>query len=182
MGTKNLGTFEGFNFREQGAIEKRLTMQDIVGWDHDAEGEAEFWPAGDCPALAKLFAGKSAVTRPELERVSALLEEVDGDDEETLLRLHHLVNLQGQSLDAVTAENIQDTNVHVFRGDCFIDVRKEAAYELFELYWPDLYAIWEKTPMDGLRFDTDHFLDSPSWLTEEIDLGTTRVLMVAPNG
>ena len=36
----DFGQFEGFNFRSQSAIERALTAQDVVGWDHDREGEA----------------------------------------------------------------------------------------------------------------------------------------------
>jgi hypothetical protein len=152
----------------------------VIDWEHNADGEAEFWPAGDCPALAVLFNGKSSVTGGELERVIELLDAVGGDDEETLLRLHLLVNLHGSDWDTLTASDIEDLNVHLFRGDGLYELRKEAAYELFELYWPELYAVWDKTHMDGLRFETDAFLDSPQWQTEEVDLGETKYLLVMP--
>jgi hypothetical protein len=38
----NLGTFEGFNFKEQSAIDHILTADEVMAWDHDTEGEAEF--------------------------------------------------------------------------------------------------------------------------------------------
>jgi hypothetical protein len=177
-----LGTFEGFNFREQEVIERTLTAEDVVDWEHDADGEAEFWPAGDCPALSLLFKDRPSVTGTELERVVDLLNTVGGDGEETLLRLHFLINVQEVDWDGVTASTLADMNVHVFRGNCFHDARKDAAFELFEVYFPELYAAWEKTPMDGLRFETDDFLDSALWLTAEVDLGQTKVVMVTPYG
>ena len=38
----DLGTFEGFNFRDQSAIERELTAEEVVNWNHDGDGEAEF--------------------------------------------------------------------------------------------------------------------------------------------
>jgi len=45
-----LGTSQGFNFRTQSAIERLLTTEEAG--EHDADGEAQFWPAGDQPWLA----------------------------------------------------------------------------------------------------------------------------------
>ena len=45
----DLGTFEGFNFRDQAAIMRRLTAEDVVNWDHDGDGEAEFPVAKTTP-------------------------------------------------------------------------------------------------------------------------------------
>ena len=177
-----LGTFEGFNFREQSAIDRTLTVDEVIGWNHDADGEAEFWPAGDCPALSNLFSGRSSVSCSELRRLGELVEEVGGDLDDALLRLHFLVNVQGADWDALSASDIEEVDVQIYRGASFYDVRKDAAYELFELYWPELYALWEKTPLDGLRFDPDAFLDSPMWQTEEVDLGDTKALLVAAYG
>ena len=36
----DLGTFEGFNFREQCAIERILSANEVIEWDHDKKGEA----------------------------------------------------------------------------------------------------------------------------------------------
>ncbi len=74
---------------------------------------------------------------------------------------------------------MEDCGAHLFSGSTFIDVRRDAAYELFELYWPELYSMWEQTPVDGVRFDPEEFLDSPSWTVEEVDLGTAKWLLVA---
>ena len=59
-------------------------------------------------------------------------------------------------------------------------MRKEAAYELFETFYPDEYRVWEKSTCDGLIFDTDHFLDSPGFSVDEVKLGETKALIVAP--
>ncbi len=43
----DLGSFEGFNFRAQSALQGTLSAQDVIDRDHDAFDEAEFWPKGD---------------------------------------------------------------------------------------------------------------------------------------
>ena len=70
----DLGTFEGFSFRHDQAIDRNLTAAEVVGWDHDAAGEAEFWPSGDNPEVALVFSGRSAVNASELLALDALLE------------------------------------------------------------------------------------------------------------
>ena len=145
----------------------------MIAWEHDADGEAEFWPSGNCPALAVLFEGRNNVTGAELRRVLELLDAVAGDDEETLLRLHLLVNVQGGDLDAITAAAIGDLNVHIYRGDCLHELQKEAAIELF--------AVWDRTPLEGLWFEKDDFLESSLWITEAVDLGGAWVVLVMPS-
>jgi len=60
-----------------------------------------------------------------------------------------------------------------------LDLRKEAAFELFELYYPEEYRVWEQSHCDGLIFDPDQFLDSPGFSVEEITLSNRKALIVA---
>lgn len=66
-----------------------------------------------------------------------------------------------------------------FEGTSFLDLRREAAFELFELYYLEEYRVWEKSLCDGLIFDPDRFLDSPTWSVEEIELNGSKALIVA---
>ncbi len=177
----DFGTFEGFNFRSQSAIERSLTAAEVVAWDHDELGEAEFWPAGDHPKLSLVFNGQSSVTASELLDLDRLLAELGGDSVENFLRIHYGANIRGDPLDGLTVQGIEDENPHLFLGENFTDLRRDAAYDLFELFfYPEAYAAWEKSLCDGLIFDTDRFLDSPAWSVEEIDLRERKALIVAP--
>ena len=84
------------------------------------------------------------------------------------------------ALASLTAAEVEDQLVHVFLGTSLIDLRREAAFELFEVYYPDEYEVWEKSTCDGLIFDEDRFLDSPSFATEEVAFGDRKALIVAP--
>ena len=75
----DLGTFEGFNFREQSAIERTLVALEVVAWDHDREGEAEFWPSEDHAGVAVVFVGRSSINGSELVALDRLLEALGGD-------------------------------------------------------------------------------------------------------
>lgn len=174
----DLGTFEGFNFREQSAIDRTLTAEEAVNWDHDREGEAEFWPSGDHAGVALVFKGQSSVTCSQLLALDQALSNLGGDDIENFLRIHYAVNLYGMALDEVTPEKLDEHSLHIFRGTSFCGVRKDAAFELFELYYPELYRAWEGTPCDGLRFDPDDFLDSPGWSVEEVQLSGNEVALI----
>ncbi|MCX6917592.1 MAG: hypothetical protein NT167_31925 [Verrucomicrobia bacterium] len=176
----DLGTFEGFNFRTQCAIFGNLTAAEVVEWDHDKNGEAEFWPSGDRPEVALLFNHRNCVSGADLLGLNRLLAELGGDSPEHFLRIHYAVNFCGSSLADLSRDQVEDSPLHIFFGSNFLDVRREAAYELFELYYPDEYAVWEKSLCDGLIFDTDRFLDSPCFFTEETRLGDGAVLLVAP--
>ena len=176
----DLGTFEGFNFRSQSAIPGNLTAAEVVGWDHDRKGEAEFWPAGDRPEVQILFRNRSSITGTELQALDRLLAELGGDSVENFLRVHYAVNICGTDLATLTREAVEDNSLEIFLGSNFTDLRREAAYQLFELFYPEEYQAWEKTTCDGLIFDTDRFLDSPAFSVEEITLADKVALLVAP--
>jgi hypothetical protein len=176
----DLGTFEGFNFRTQSAIENSLSAEEVIAWDHDHAGEAEFWPSGDNAGVRLVFQGQSSVTASEISALDALLSGLGDDSPETFLRVYYTVQVSGASIREVQVSQIEDQDIHLFIGDSFIEIRQKAAYELFELYYPEAYAIWEKTYCDGLIFDTDRFLDSPGWSVEELSYGDNKVLIVSP--
>ncbi len=177
----DLGTFEGFNFRTQSAIERTLTAEEVINWEHDQHGEAEFWPAGDNAGVSVVFRNRTAVTGSELTLLDELLASCGDDSMENMLRVYFAVNLRGHALDELTAEQLVELDLYIFMGSNFLDVRRDAAYELFETYFPELYKAWESTPCDGLIFDTDRFIDSPSWSTDEIDLGSDGVALLISN-
>ena len=175
----HLGLFEGFNFRDQSAIDRLVSAEEVVNWDHDGEGEAEFWPAGDVPEVALVFRNRSSVTASELLALDAALVELGGDSRSNFLQIYYALNIRGDALQTLSAESVQDACVQVFVGTSFLDLRREAAYELFELYYPEEYRVWEKSRCDGLIFDTDRFLDSPVFSVEEVTLGDEVALLVA---
>ena len=178
--TYDLGTFEGFNFRLQSAIDRILTADEVIGWDHDQQGEAEFWPSGDNRGVSAVFAGKTSVTASELVALNRFLDHLGGDSEDSYLRIYHALSLYGDQVAALTTDQIDDDSPHIFTGPNFTNLRRDAAYDLFELYYPEAYAVWEKSCCDGLIFDTDRFLDSPSFAVEEVDMGDLKALIVTP--
>jgi hypothetical protein len=182
-GTTNydLGSFEGFNFRSQCAIERRLTAADVLNWDHDKLGEAEFWPAGDQAGVALLFlfrGGKTCVLPSELRTLDSLLDALGGDSDENFLKIFWALERCGNDLCDLDPTAIEDEAPYIFVGSSFIDIRKDAAYELFESYYPNEYKAWEESHCDGLIFDVDRFLDSPAWDVEEVNLADKAVLLV----
>ena len=176
----DFGTFEGFNFRGQCAIERSLTAVEVINWNHDEQGEAEFWPSGDVPLVATIFKGQTAVAGSELLELDRILSELDSDSDDSLLRIFYLHSCLGMPLTAIDRLSVEETDIHVFIGSNFMDLRREAAHELFELYYPECYAAWEKSQCDGLLFDSDRFLDSPSFGGEEIRFGEHVALLVTP--
>ena len=130
----NLGTFEAFNFRAQSAVDRILTAAEVVAWDHDREGEAEFWPSGDRPEMVVLFHPRSRITATELMELDRLLGELGGDSVENFLRIHYAVNVQGAELSTLSCEAVEDCALQIYQGTSFIDLRRDAAWELFELY------------------------------------------------
>ena len=173
------GTFEGFSFRDQQAIDHILTAEEVVQWDHDANGEAEFWPSGDNAEVALVFTGRSAVTASELVALDALLQELGDDSTGNFLRIHYAVSCCGEDLADLARDEIEDLPIQIWEGTSFLDLRKEAAVELFELYYPEEYRVWEQSHCDGLTFDPDQFLDSPGFSVEEVTLGDRKALIVA---
>ena len=175
----DLGTFEGFNFRDQCAIERTLTADEVVHWDHDADGEAEFWPSGEDPLVKGIFDGN--VTASDLTVLAELLAGLDGERTHDLLRIQFAIRAQGLEFASLTVRELEDQQPMFFYGETMIDARKDAAFELFETFWPDLFKAWDEAATDFLRFEWDDLLDSSLWTTHETKLAGRAVLMVAPN-
>jgi hypothetical protein len=176
----DLGTFEGFNFRSQNAIERELTAEEVVNWNHDRDGEAEFWPSGENPGVSLVFKGQNAVSGGELLALDQLLEDMGVDSDENFLQIYFALSHGGISVERLDTATVQDNPPQIFFGSHFFELRKEVAYELFELYYPEEYRVWEKSLCDGLIFDVDRFLDSPSFCVDEVKLGDRAALLVSP--
>ena len=157
------------------------TAEAVVNWDHDKEGEAEFWPSGDNRGVQLVFEGSSSVRSADLLRLDALLENLGGDSEVNFLRVFYAISECGADLQELSAAQIEDQNLQIYFADYFTDARKKAAYELFELCYPEEYHVWEKSPCDGLVFDVDRFIDSADFNVVEVRLGEKAVLLVAPH-
>jgi hypothetical protein len=178
--SSDFGSFEGFNSRTQSAIAPNLTAQEVVDWDHDRQGEAEFWPAGDSPEVALLFKHRSRVTATELLELDRMLPELDDGSHTSLLRIHYAVNICGADLHTLTAAQVKANCLHIFFGSSFSELRRQVAYELFELYHPEATFDLLASSSDGLVFDVDGFLNSPSLWVEEVELADGVALLVAP--
>ena len=111
-----LGSFEGFNFRSQSALCEVLDANGLLAWDHDLNGEAEFWPAGDHPGVSLVFSSQCAVSATEILALDKLLHSLGSDDEENFLKIHFAMAVLGSSLDALSSEQIEDMGLMVFQG------------------------------------------------------------------
>ena len=178
QGMLDLGTFEGFNFRQGAAIDRLLTAQEVVGWEHDQHGEAEFWPSGDHAILSHLFPDR--VTRYELQTLAALLSQMEGQAEANLLQICFACQAREIDLEDLTVERLDERFATVFEAATFYDARRAAAFELFETYWPDLYRAWESDSLGILRFEWEDFLDCGTWITQELRIKERCIFMVAP--
>ena len=177
----DLGTFEGFSFRHQSAIFPNLSAQDVIDWDHDNQGEAEFWPSGDHSGVRVTLGNKSSVTATEIKILDELINDL-GDTTEAYLKIRYATQVLGKDLFTLTVGDIEDMNVFIFSGTSFTYIYRDAGYELFELYYPELYKLWEQTPCDGLTFDPRDFLESPSFTLDEVTLSDNdKWLIVHPD-
>ena len=105
----DLGTFEGFNHRDQQAIFPNLTAQEMVDWDHDRHGEAEFWHSGDNAGIASILTSGDIPVNDviALDRLRSEL----GDDISTLAKISYLTEHDGHRLQELEADTIEDSPV-----------------------------------------------------------------------
>ncbi len=126
-----------------------------------------------------MFQHRSSVTAAELLDLDRVLLELGDNSRASFLQIHCAVAICGAALPTLTVEKVQDNGLQVFYGTNFTDLRREVAHELFELYYPEAYQAWQASLCDGLIFDVDRFLNSPSLWVEEVKLGAEVVLLVA---
>ncbi len=152
----DIGGFEGFNFREQSAIDRILTAEEVLNWNHDALGEAEFWPDGENFLAAELLE-RSECTASDIREVIRIFDELD---EQEVIKAIYLRQMNRVPLSELNADLIADSSLYVFGKDYIHDLRRQAAYELFEMFWPEIYRQWEKTDIPGLVFDPLDFIEA----------------------
>ena len=91
-------------------------------------------------------------------QVSRIIEELENSPHE-LVKAIYLVD-RGEALTGIGRDAIDDSFLYAFGPDSsFISLEREAAYELFETFWPDTYRLWEGNSVPGLRFDPEDFLN-----------------------
>jgi hypothetical protein len=172
-----LGTFTGFNLRDDCAVPQLLTANEVIEWDHEADGDTDFAPSGDNAGMLMVF--KKQVTSADLVNIDKLLTAIGDDSLYTFARIYYACEYEVEKLSNLTKAYIEDMNLHIFIGKFMFELRQEAAFELFELYYPEAFKGWDASRCDGLIFDIDKFLGSPSLQVEEINnIGELKVLIV----
>lgn len=154
----DLGFFEGFNFKTQSAICKQLTADDVINWNHDRQGEAEFWPEGSNVFVKQLLTCENC-TAGDLVEIDRIFSELGGNEYE-LCKAVYLKSMHGEDLEHITRETIDDACLYVYGPNYFSDLEKEAAWDLFENLYPDAYKLAESYSVPGLTFDEEQFLSS----------------------
>ena len=155
----DLGYFEGFNFRDQCAIEKILTAEDVVNWDHDEDGEAEFWPEGSNVFVQALT--DENCTGSNLREIDRIFLELD-EEEHLLVKAVYLYQCESVALTDITRDRVEDVRPFVYGPGYFSDLKKEAAWDLFENLYPEACEFTQKHHTPGLSFDEENFLNECS--------------------
>src|SRR5262245_16716251 len=119
----NLGSFEGTNFRDHCAIERILTADEVVAWDHERDGQAEFWPAGD-HAGAELVFGGQEVTAAGIVALDNLLEQLGGDSDRNFLRIHNAMRVHNCAVSDLTLDQLDNGALQIFIGSNWTDVEQ----------------------------------------------------------
>lgn len=97
----------------------------------------------------------------ELLAPDRLLQNLGGDSSENQLRVPYAPNITGADLCGLEAGEVEDHSLHLFLRTNFKELRQEAAYELFELYHPDDFRVWDESTCDGLIFDMGRYTWTP---------------------
>lgn len=177
----DFGTFKAFDLQTQTAIEGSLTAEGLVNWNPDRQGDAEFRPVGDHEGVALIFKKQGTVNAADLVELDGLLEQLGGATDENYLRIYFMVTYYGYSVWKLDPATVEETTVHIFRGDSFRDMRNELADSLFFRYHSELYEAYNKHRYPWLIFDADAFLNWPGFFVEEITFGGSLALLVGFN-
>ena len=156
----DFGAFTGFNYREDAPIERPLTGEDVVWWDHDRCGEAVFWPKGHM-GLAILCSERKSITGMELRTLDRLLTDLGDDSKETYQRIHFARSQLGISLNKLTVQEVEGVNLQVFTGSTFFEQSKEAACKLFGKFFPGRVKFREKKGPVTQAVDWERVLNGP---------------------
>ena len=168
----DFGTFEGGYWpTEFRPFDNPVPASEIMRWNELDLGDAEFWPTGDRPEMTLLFDEERRVCKEQLMLLSHLFDRMGGDTTENFLRIHHAVRRFDALLHELTAEMVAALVVHVAVAADARTARAQMEAELQGRYRFDAQG-------DALKFVTA----STDWLIEELPLGETTAVVVAPLG
>lgn len=176
----DFGNFDGRHWPyECQKLENVLPAQELVDWDALANGEAEFWPAGDNRELTLVIGDDKPVGGEDLLALSALLEQLGGDSVENYLRIHQAMEETGFGLVHLTAPMVEACLVHVFVGEELDEVRRMAVEAVMKRYQPTAWiGDWKEDMPFGrvlLRFQ-----ESSAWTYREHVSRKSVAVLIAP--
>jgi hypothetical protein len=179
----HLGTFDAYNCRTHEQL-KKLSVKEVVTWDHHKDGITLFKPSGDRPEVALVFSGNRSVTAKQLTDLCQLLQALDGTPAQNLLLIYLALKTSNLSLGALDADTIRRKfcQAEFFHGTQIQAVRKFAAHVLFERSFPKEHWTWDNLFGQGLRLNVDRFLAPPAFSVHEIEMRKKVVLVVSPHG
>lgn len=169
----DLGDFEGFNHEHQRPICPNPTAEQVVNWDHDTQGEAEFWPSGDNTGV-KLCLPGSSVTGSQIVALDNALEDFGGDTPENYAKIAYMIDNLHYAIEDVTESAFKHDCPQVCCGSL-----EEVAHDLFETYYPAAFKVWEEGHCPGLSFDWEDFMRH-GFSTSEYTIDGETFIIVTP--
>ena len=182
MPTLDLGTFDGYNLEHDKSI-INISAADLILYDHELSGEAEFWPSGDNVGVRMVFKDlnlNGRVTGEMLLSLKKIILEMGGPSLTNYAILHHAIHYNGETLETISASELLDLNLHVFHSEKYEsnkELETRAAYELLELYYPEHLKMLN-TPVDGITFNPKHFLTCGIFGISEIKISDELTILV----
>lgn len=84
-------------------------------------------------------------------------------------------------MECLNSETVQDCDCLIYTGMNSVEIRSQAAYDIFETYYPEEHEVWDKSLCDGLMFDPERLLDSPALSVAEIRIDNQVALLISWN-
>ena len=174
----HFGTFKGAYWPTDHCwFENPVSTSEILDWDRDDQGEAEFWPTGDKPEMTVLFDTDNRIIRKEeIQGLANLLDHLGGDSPENYLRIRHATRRLRLSLNELPRQALEMLPLHIFVGATLAKAQDRAV--------ADLSVRYRDIPWQGPASDPRSFLDQyrndPAWGLETVAFGDKVALLVWP--
>ena len=170
--------FIGFDLQKQAAVSWLLTTDEVVYWDSKKTGEVVFRPVGDNQVMLAIFE-RQAVTSEELKAICGLLGQLQGDQDEKLLRILFAVDILGFELEALTIEDLEAREPCIFSGKTGLEARAETARYLLDATQPYVSAFLSDASIkEMVKACWNGFIQSELWSSHELTLRGDRVIVV----
>jgi len=128
----DLGNFSGRIWHESGNLSREFSPEEVLEWNQDHDGFAEFYPSGDHEGVSLVFREKASVSTADLVELDHLIDGLRYPPKISCLLIHHLMHKHKVDVANLDCSDIEDSEAVIATGRTFFEAEQMATAKLYD--------------------------------------------------